>query len=199
MADLIIKPTSGTGNKLILQNQAGNAILTTGNSATDTILAPAVGSVQNFTTNISSAVTVTDTSNYKSIGMPISGVVPAGYTKQIIIYSVYVDAYKAGNNAQRSRGGGFNLYKQTGSGTLTATSSGSTISNGSVIHTFDYFFNQETATQTARGIKGMNTVIYYDSSLTAGNNYLYEIGLVCLTSNGSVEFESGNFLIIPVK
>lgn len=43
MADLIIKPTSGTGNKLILQNQAGNAILTTGNSATDTILAPVAG------------------------------------------------------------------------------------------------------------------------------------------------------------
>jgi hypothetical protein len=37
MADLIIKPASGTGNKLILQNQAGNAILTTGNSATDSI------------------------------------------------------------------------------------------------------------------------------------------------------------------
>tara|TARA_B100001250_G_scaffold383375_1_gene377286 strand:- start:948 stop:1490 length:543 start_codon:yes stop_codon:yes gene_type:complete len=37
MADLIIKPSAGSGNKLILQNQAGNAILTTGNSATDSI------------------------------------------------------------------------------------------------------------------------------------------------------------------
>ena len=33
MADLIIKPSSGTGNKLILQDQAGNAILTTGDTA----------------------------------------------------------------------------------------------------------------------------------------------------------------------
>ena len=33
MADLIIKPSSGAGNKLILQDQAGNAILTTGDTA----------------------------------------------------------------------------------------------------------------------------------------------------------------------
>ncbi len=32
MADLIIKPNSSTGNKLILQDQAGNAVLTTGDS-----------------------------------------------------------------------------------------------------------------------------------------------------------------------
>ena len=32
MADLIIKPNSATGNKLILQDQAGNAVLTTGDS-----------------------------------------------------------------------------------------------------------------------------------------------------------------------
>tara|TARA_R110000737_G_scaffold314871_1_gene324738 strand:+ start:307 stop:855 length:549 start_codon:yes stop_codon:yes gene_type:complete len=51
MADLIIKPTSGTGNKLILQNQAGNAILTTGNIATDTILAPVAGHVIKITTH----------------------------------------------------------------------------------------------------------------------------------------------------
>ncbi|MDP6583198.1 MAG: hypothetical protein QF535_00990, partial [Anaerolineales bacterium] len=33
MADLIIKPNSATGNKLILQDQAGNAVLTTDDSA----------------------------------------------------------------------------------------------------------------------------------------------------------------------
>jgi predicted heme/steroid binding protein len=32
MADLIIKPSVGTDNKLIIQDQAGNAVLTTGNS-----------------------------------------------------------------------------------------------------------------------------------------------------------------------
>jgi hypothetical protein len=32
MADLIIKPSVGTDNKLIIQNQAGNAVLTTDNS-----------------------------------------------------------------------------------------------------------------------------------------------------------------------
>ena len=33
MPDLIIKPNSATGNKLILQDQAGNAVLTTDDSA----------------------------------------------------------------------------------------------------------------------------------------------------------------------
>ena len=33
MADLIIKPNPSTGNKLILQDQAGNAVLTTDDSA----------------------------------------------------------------------------------------------------------------------------------------------------------------------
>ena len=33
MADLIIKPSSGAGNKLILQDQASNPILTTGDTA----------------------------------------------------------------------------------------------------------------------------------------------------------------------
>jgi hypothetical protein len=33
MADLIIKPTTGSGNKLILQDQAGNSILESGDTA----------------------------------------------------------------------------------------------------------------------------------------------------------------------
>jgi hypothetical protein len=53
MADLIIKPTSGTGNKLILRNQNNDAILTTGDSATDTILAPVAGHVIKITTHTS--------------------------------------------------------------------------------------------------------------------------------------------------
>jgi len=32
MANLLIKPTTGPGNKLIIQDQAGGAILTSGNS-----------------------------------------------------------------------------------------------------------------------------------------------------------------------
>ena len=61
MADLIIKPTSGTGNKLILQNQAGNAILTTGNSATDSIF-PAGHTLQTrFNSNSTAASATTST------------------------------------------------------------------------------------------------------------------------------------------
>ena len=32
MADLIIKPTTGAGNKLIIRDQAGNDLITTGNN-----------------------------------------------------------------------------------------------------------------------------------------------------------------------
>ena len=70
MADFEIKPASGVGNKLILKNQNGDAIITTGNSATDTIfptgmLVQAVCNptiVSNTTTHTSEAVaaSVTD-------------------------------------------------------------------------------------------------------------------------------------------
>ena len=33
MADFSIKPTAGTGNKLIIKDQAGNAVLTTSDAS----------------------------------------------------------------------------------------------------------------------------------------------------------------------
>jgi hypothetical protein len=49
MADLIIKPNSATGDKLILQDRAGGAVLTTADSgatiANSTLVAPALGTV----------------------------------------------------------------------------------------------------------------------------------------------------------
>ena len=53
MADLIIKPNSATGDKLILQDRAGGAILTTADSgatiANATLTTPTVASMTNFT------------------------------------------------------------------------------------------------------------------------------------------------------
>lgn len=60
MADFILKPTAGTGNKLILQNEAGNAILTTGNNATDSIFpAGHILQVQNVQTGAVATGTTT--------------------------------------------------------------------------------------------------------------------------------------------
>ena len=55
MADLIIKPATGDGNKLIIQNKAGTAVLTTSDNAD--ILPPAdntvdLGSTSNRWKNI---------------------------------------------------------------------------------------------------------------------------------------------------
>jgi len=63
MADLIIKPSAGS---LILQNQAGNAILTTGNSATDSIF-PA-GHIINVTSGrVTTETTVSAVTTYQDI------------------------------------------------------------------------------------------------------------------------------------
>tara|TARA_B100001250_G_scaffold296717_1_gene258241 strand:- start:610 stop:1188 length:579 start_codon:yes stop_codon:yes gene_type:complete len=59
MANFILKPTAGTGNQLVLQNQAGNAIITTGNNATDSIF-PA-GHILQVQTSISGALFQTTT------------------------------------------------------------------------------------------------------------------------------------------
>jgi hypothetical protein len=65
MADLIIKPASGTGNKLIIQNQAGNAILTTGNNVTDSIFLPPSGHIVGaYAISNSTKTTIADNSTY---------------------------------------------------------------------------------------------------------------------------------------
>ena len=56
MADLLIKPNTGSGNKLILQDQAGNAVLTTADSGVS-IAAPTIADLSNVTGTLPVGVT----------------------------------------------------------------------------------------------------------------------------------------------
>ena len=76
MPDLTIKPVGAQGNKLILQDQAGDPVLTTGDSgvtAGSTILATKTGT-ETLTNKTLTAPTITDLSNFSGTLPPtVSG------------------------------------------------------------------------------------------------------------------------------
>ena len=76
MPDLTIKPVGAQGNKLILQDQAGDPVLTTGDSgvtAGSTILATKTGA-ETLTNKTLTAPTITDLSNFSGTLPPtVSG------------------------------------------------------------------------------------------------------------------------------
>ena len=76
MPDLTIKPVAAAGNKLILQDQAGDPVLTTGDSgvtAGSTILATKTGT-ETLTNKTLTAPTITDLSNFSGTLPPtVSG------------------------------------------------------------------------------------------------------------------------------
>jgi len=84
MADLIIKPSAGSGNKVILQNQAGNAILTTGNSATDSVF-PAGHIIQVKSSSYDTAVSTTSTSPVSINAALEPSIIPSSSSNKIFI------------------------------------------------------------------------------------------------------------------
>ena len=98
MADLIIKPNSATGDKLILQDRAGGAVLTTADSGatianatlnSPTLVTPALG------TPASGVMT-------NATGIPaaqISGVLPVGVTGGSGLNALSVDALNTASNS----------------------------------------------------------------------------------------------------
>ena len=71
MPDLIIKPTTTSGNKLILQDQAGGAVLTTADSG---------ATIANATLN--SPTLVTPALGTPASGTPTNATFPAGHILQ---------------------------------------------------------------------------------------------------------------------
>ena len=71
MADLIIKPATGDGNKLILQDKAGGAVLTTADSG---------ATIANSTLNSPTLVTPALGTPASGVVTNLSGVLPAGVT-----------------------------------------------------------------------------------------------------------------------
>ena len=58
MADLTIKPVAAAGNKLILQDQAGGAVLTTADSGATINGAPTIANLSNLSGTLPSGVDV---------------------------------------------------------------------------------------------------------------------------------------------
>jgi len=71
MADLIIKPSAGAGNKLIIQDQAGGAILTTADSGA--VLNDITGTISEITPGTSGNLLTSDGSNWVSAAAPAPG------------------------------------------------------------------------------------------------------------------------------
>ena len=117
MADLIIKPNSSTGNKLILQDQAGNAVLTTGDSVGAAI--PAISgnltvagtlTVEGATTTIESVTLTVDDKNIElgSVDTPSDttadggGITLKGATDKTILWENDTDSWNFNQNIETS-------------------------------------------------------------------------------------------------
>ncbi len=117
MADLIIKPNPSTGNKLILQDQAGNAVLTTGDSVGAAI--PTISgnltvagtlTVEGTTTTIESVTLTVDDKNIElgSVDTPSDttadggGITLKGATDKTILWENDTDSWNFNQNIETS-------------------------------------------------------------------------------------------------
>ena len=126
MADLIIKPNSATGNKLILQDQAGNAVLTTDDSAgaalggnltvsglstlTGNTIVTGTLTVEGTTTTIESVTLTVDDKNIElgSVDSPSDttadggGITLKGATDKTILWENDTDSWNFNQNIETS-------------------------------------------------------------------------------------------------
>ena len=126
MADLIIKPNSATGNKLILQDQAGNAVLTTDDSAgaalggnltvsglstlTGNTIVSGTLTVEGTTTTIESVTLTVDDKNIElgSVDSPSDttadggGITLKGATDKTILWENDTDSWNFNQNIETS-------------------------------------------------------------------------------------------------
>ena len=114
MADLIIKPNSATGNKLILQDQAGNAVLTTDDSAGaalgGNLTVAGTLTVEGATTTIESVTLTVDDKNIElgSVDSPTDttadggGITLKGTTDKTILWENDTDSWNFNQNIETS-------------------------------------------------------------------------------------------------
>jgi len=114
MADLIIKPNSATGNKLILQDQAGNAVLTTDDSAGaalgGNLTVAGTLTVEGATTTIESVTLTVDDKNIElgSVDSPSDttadggGITLKGATDKTILWENDTDSWNFNQNIETS-------------------------------------------------------------------------------------------------
>jgi len=118
MPDLIIKPTTTSGNKLILQDQAGGAVLTTADSGAtaanltlaSTTTFPAGHVIQTTTHTGSNTETTINTTNNQWSSTVVTGSITPKYSNSSIIIHASFSAEV--NNASSEVGVGFKFYKE---------------------------------------------------------------------------------------
>ena len=183
MEDLIIKPNSATGDKLILQDRAGGAILTTADSgatiANATLTTPTVASMTNFTfpagmvrqVKQGSWGTLASGSASRSFPSTISFATAKLSTSHVLIdyYFVYIP--------RSSHAAGTNKYGQAW---LTGSNFGSGTSGLLINHWMAYY---ESTIHTREGFSGH----VLDTNPTTTPAY----GLHMWAQGGDFEVDSG--------
>ena len=119
MADLIIKPSVGTDNKLIIQNQAGNAVLTTDNSGVTlgTVVAASRPGVRQFiqnTTETETNGTFGEGAEVEIVGMNVAITPTASNSRLLVTFSCGGMGYEA------TLGVGVHIKRVTGGVTTMA-------------------------------------------------------------------------------
>ena len=119
MADLIIKPSVGTDNKLIIQNQAGNAVLTTDNSGVTlgTVVAASRPGVRQFiqnTTETETNGTFGEGAEVEIVGMNVAITPTASDSRLLVTFSCGGMGYEA------TLGVGVHIKRVTGGVTTMA-------------------------------------------------------------------------------
>ena len=95
MPDLTIKPNAGSGNKLIFQDQAGGAVLTTADSGA-TLTAPTISDLSNVTGTLVNAVQ----DNITRLGTVTQGNLQGTTWRRVNCISAYLsnDSHNSGTN-----------------------------------------------------------------------------------------------------
>ena len=131
MADLIIKPATGDGNKLILQDKAGGAVLTTADSGatianatlnSPTMVTPALGTpASGVMTNMTGTPSAINLAN---------GTFPAGHVLQVKFTSAKGNQVSNGSYVSPLGSGYIQITKQAGTDIFLQWSSQFGTSNG---------------------------------------------------------------------
>ena len=172
MANMIIRPSSGTGNKVIVQDQAGAAVLTTADSGAT------VANATVATGTIASAVTF-----------------PAGHVLQTVFYSTTGQPSRAGGN---DAGTAFGSLSTPFKKAITPTKNNSDIlitismmvgSSTYAAHLFIQLYDNTNSTV----LPAMNTQGHFGTYMTYNSNNLYGHSII----SGTFLYENPTIAATP--